>query len=127
MGQIDLRNRDTVGRSDIITTMKKQADNHMNSITTEEVLRLASMIRIELSDDEVEKLREQLGETIDYIRNLSELDTSNVEAEMTKTELKNISFRDGAPSPRTFSQEDALANAHKTKDGFFVVPKILDK
>lgn len=96
-------------------------------LTKEEVLHLAKLVNLELSEGEVEKFRNQLGETIDYIKNLQELDTEGVEETSHTTDSKNITFSDGTKSERTFTQDEALKNARNKKDGFFVVDKILEK
>ncbi len=98
-----------------------------SKLTKEEVLHLAKLVNLQLSEDEVDLFRAQLGETIDYIKNLEELDTKNVIETSHTTDSHNISFKDGESSTRTFSQDQATKNAKGKKDGYFVVSKILDK
>lgn len=96
-------------------------------LSREQVLHLAKLVNLSLSDEEIERFQSQLGETIDYIQNLNELDTSKIVETSHAVNLKNVAFEDGASSPRTFTQSQALANAKNAKSGHFAVPKILDK
>lgn len=96
-------------------------------LTKEEVEHIADLIKLELSDEEISDLQVRLGETIDYVNNLSELDTAGVKESATSGNLKNVSFEDGEESTRTLSQDDAVKNAKASKDGYILVSKILDK
>ncbi|WKZ31559.1 MAG: Asp-tRNA(Asn)/Glu-tRNA(Gln) amidotransferase subunit GatC [Candidatus Dojkabacteria bacterium] len=109
------------------TASKAKKENDKKILTKEEVLHLAHLVRLELTDEEVEKLQVQLSETIDFIDNLNELDTSNVKETSHAVSVQNVTFEDGAAPDRTFTQEEALKNAPKKKNGFFVVSKILNK
>lgn len=96
-------------------------------LTREEVLHLAHLVRLELTEDEIKKLQTQLSETIDFIENLNELDTANVKETSHAVQVQNVTFDDGAEPDRTLTQDEALKNAPKKRDGFFAVSKILDK
>ena len=99
----------------------------MGKLSREDVLRLAQSIHLTLSEEEIAELQDKLSETLKFISNLTDLDTSNIDTSTDVSGRSNISFEDGTPSTRTLSQEDALRNAPHKKDGYFVVPKILDK
>lgn len=94
-------------------------------IEKKDILELAERAVIQITEAEIEKLESALTETLDYIENLDELNTSEVEKRIPTH--KNISFADGTISDRTLSQEKALENAPKKSDGFFIVNKILEK
>lgn len=98
-----------------------------NKLSKEQVLHLAKLVRLELTDEEIEALSTQLGETLDYIKNLEELDTKNIKETAHSGDAINVTFQDGDSPDRTFTQEEALKNAPKKDKGFFVVSKILNK
>ena len=109
------------------TTKNKGKNKDKKEFSREEVSHLAHLVRLELSEEEIKMFQDQLGDTIDYVQNLSELETEGVKGLSHTTDTKNVTFEDGEKSKRTFSQEDAVANAKKEEDGSFVVDKILDK
>ena len=82
------------------------------------------MAHLKLRDDEVDALRDELSRIIDYFDQLGLLDTEGVEpcapAAMTMSTL-----RSDEPQPG-FSQQQTLANASETRDGWFRVPPVLD-
>lgn len=83
---------------------------------------LANLAKLEISPEEKEKLAKQLEATVDYIQILQELKTKNVKPTAQVTGLENVADSDS--SQPGLSQEQALANALKKKDGYFVVKKI---
>jgi len=95
------------------------------ALSKDEILHLAKLAKLHLTDKEIEKYQAQLGETIEYVKNLDELDTKNVEPTNSVVDLKNITFKDGEKSTRTFQAEEALANAKKQKSQMFEVEKIM--
>jgi len=92
-------------------------------ISREEVLHIARLTKLKLSEEEVELFREQLGEILEYFRKLEEVDTEDVEP------LKHViatekAFREDEPRG-SVSPEEALKNAPKRRDGYFEVPKVI--
>ena len=86
--------------------------------------RAVKLARIELTPEEEQRLAPQLGEVLQYVKKLNELDVSDVEPTAHATPLSNVMRED---EPReSLSQEDALRNAPKTANGLFVVPKIIE-
>lgn len=86
--------------------------------------RAVKLARIELTTEEEQRLAPQLGEVLQYVEKLNELDVSDVEPTAHATPLSNVMRAD---EPReSLSQEDALRNASKTANGLFVVPKIVE-
>lgn len=86
--------------------------------------RAVKLARIELTPEEEQRLAPQLGEVLQYVKKLNELDVSGVEPTAHATPLSNV-MRDDEPR-ESLSQEDALRNAPKTANGLFVVPKIVE-
>ncbi len=95
------------------------------TLTKEDVLHIAQLANIQLSEDEVAKYQKQLIETINYVENLDELDTTGVEPTSHSTKLSNVFFADGTTNERTFTQEEALKNGKKTKRKMFVVERLM--
>jgi len=93
-------------------------------ITMKEVDHVARLARLELTDDEKERMRAQLDSILSYIDKLNELDTSAVEPTSHVLPMMNV-FRDDEVRP-SLSQEEALANAPDRQDLFFRVPRILE-
>jgi len=93
-------------------------------ITTQEVEHVARLARLELNEQEKEKMRAQLDSILSYIDTLNELDTSGVEPTSHVRPLTNV-FREDEVRP-SLSQEEALANAPDRHDLLFRVPKILE-
>jgi aspartyl-tRNA(Asn)/glutamyl-tRNA(Gln) amidotransferase subunit C len=92
------------------------------AISTEDVLNVARLARLELSDEEVERMREQLSAILEAVGKVSELDLSNVEPTAHPLDLVNV-FADDVPRP-CLAAEEALANAPDSEDGFFGVPAV---
>ncbi len=88
------------------------------TITLEEVKHVAQLANLSLSEEELEKFREQLGETIEYIKHLSEIATPSIQPTSQVTGTENI-FREDEVKP-SLSQKEVLANAKKTHKGYFV-------
>lgn len=94
-------------------------------LTKKELLHLAKLANLELTEKEIDKYAQQLSETIDYVENLKELKTGDIKLTASTVNTTNIFFKDGEKSNRTFSQEAALSNAKNKKDNYFVVKRIL--
>ncbi len=95
-------------------------------LTKEDILHIAKLANITLQESEIEKYRTQLSETIKYVENLDELDTKGVEPTSHSTNVTNVFFEDGTECTRMFTQKEALQNAKNTKNGQFVVKRIME-
>ena len=89
-----------------------------------DVKHVAKLANLKLSSAEEEKFEKQLEETLAYIENLNEIDTSKVEATNQVTGLENVTRED--VSAQSLTQEEALSNTKSQHNGFFEVPAILD-
>ena len=93
-------------------------------LTPAEVRHVAMLARLGLTDEEVEKFREQLSQVLDHIAMLDKLDTSQIEPTAQVLPQRNISRPDEArPSLATL---DVLRNAPTAEDDFIRVPAVLD-
>jgi len=92
------------------------------AITRDDVLHVARLARLELSDEEVERFGGQLSAILDAVGKVSELDLEDVPPTSHPLDLVNVF---GEDVPRScLSREEALANAPDPEDGFFGVPPV---
>ena len=96
----------------------------MERIAIKEVEHVANLARLEFSEEEKKKLAEQLSRILDYIEQLNELDTTDVEPTSHVIPVKNVVRPDVAR--QSFTQDEALSNAPGRVDGLFEVPKIIE-
>jgi aspartyl-tRNA(Asn)/glutamyl-tRNA(Gln) amidotransferase subunit C len=90
------------------------------AITREEVLHVARLARLELTDEEIERFTEQLSAILQAVAKVSELDLSDVERTAHPLDLVNV-WAEDEPRP-SLTLDDALANAPAREGGFFKVP-----
>ena len=93
-------------------------------ISREEVQHVARLARLSLTDEELERMREQLDAILAYIDKLRELDVEGVEPTSHAVPLVNV-MRDDDITP-VLPQEAALANAPDRAGEFFRVPRIIE-
>ena len=89
-----------------------------------DVRYVAQLARLDLSDAEIEKFQSQLGQVLSHVEKLGQVDVSGVEPTAHANQVVNV-FR--ADEPRSwFTAQDALANAPRSANGLFVVPKVIE-
>jgi aspartyl-tRNA(Asn)/glutamyl-tRNA(Gln) amidotransferase subunit C len=97
----------------------------MARIDRAEVGRIADLARLELSDDEAERMAAELEAILAYVEALRELDTDEVEPTAHPIPMATPLRDDRAEAP--LAPERALANAPERDDFAFAVPKVLDE
>jgi aspartyl-tRNA(Asn)/glutamyl-tRNA(Gln) amidotransferase subunit C len=90
------------------------------AITREEVVHVAKLARLELTEDELERFAGQLNAILEAVGKVSELDLSDVEPTLHPLELSNV-WAEDEPRP-SLSVEEALANAPDRENDGFRVP-----
>jgi len=90
------------------------------AITREEVVHVAKLARLELTEDELERFAGQLNAILEAVGKVSELDLSDVEPTLHPLELSNV-WPEDEPRP-SLSVEEALANAPDRENDAFRVP-----
>jgi len=90
------------------------------AISRDEVLHVARLARLALSDDEIDRLGAQLNAILEAVGKVSELDLADVEPTAHPLDLVNV-WAEDEPNP-SLTVEDALANAPDREAGFFRVP-----
>ncbi len=91
-------------------------------ISEEQVRHVANLARLGLTDEEVTKMREQLGAILDSIEKIQELDLEGVPPTANPLNLTNV-FRPDEPRWE-LTREEALSPAPEPIDGLFAVPRI---
>lgn len=94
-------------------------------LSIEEVKHVAKLANLTISDEEAEIYRRQLSGVLEIVDELQKIATPKIRPTTQVTGITNCLREDAVDTTRTFTQEEALRNAKKTYNGFFVVPKIL--
>ena len=93
-------------------------------ITSEEVRHVATLARLDLAQDEQERLAGELDRILEYMDKLNELDTDGVEPLSHAVDVVNVLRPDRVVNqPRT---DALLRNAPARDDDFLSVPKIIE-
>lgn len=88
-----------------------------------DVRYVAKLARISLTDAEAERFAVELGELLDHVTSLAELDVASVPATAQVVELRNVARADALrPS---LDRETVLAQAPQRQGAFFRVPRII--
>lgn len=95
----------------------------MPAIEREEVARLASLARIELTDEDLTRFAGEFDAILDAVASVSEVATADVPATSHPMPMTNV-FRADVVT-ETLTQEEALSGAPEAADGRFAVPQIL--
>ncbi len=90
------------------------------AIDREQVLHVAELARLGLTDEEVERLTVELGAILDAVSKVSELDLTDVRPTSHPLDLVNV-FREDEPRP-SLPPEQTFANAPAEEDRHFRVP-----
>ena len=90
---------------------------------TIDIRYVAKLARIALTDEEVEVFGRQLGDLLEHVNALGELDTQSVPATAQVIESRNVT-REDSPAPG-LDRERVLAQAPQRQGGFFRVPRII--
>ena len=93
-------------------------------ISREEVVHVAHLARLELAEAEIERFAGQIGQILEYMETLSQVDTRGVAPTSQAIDLTNA-FR---PDETTghLPRESVLTNAPQAEDGCFVVPRVIE-
>lgn len=93
----------------------------IDKITT---LKIAKLARIKVYDNEVENLSKELNGILDWVEQLNEVDTDNVEP-LSNISNENLPLREDVEIFKDNSS-DVLSNAPEKLENYFVVPKVVE-
>lgn len=94
------------------------------AIDTDTVRKVARLARIRIADEELEPLAAELNAILGWVEQLQELDVAAVEP-MTSVTPMPLKRRPDVVTDGN-CRDEILANAPETRDGFFVVPKVVE-
>ncbi len=100
------------------------AEFNTPTLTLGEVARVGFLARLELSDDEKQRLTGELNGILGQFARLQELNTEGVAPTSHSLPLQNV-FREDKIRP-SLPREAATASAPETRDGSFIVPQIME-
>jgi aspartyl-tRNA(Asn)/glutamyl-tRNA(Gln) amidotransferase subunit C len=93
-------------------------------LSLEEVKHIATLARLELSDDELARYRQQLSAILDHVAKLQELDTADI-APTASTLSGQSPMRPDTARP-SLPTKDLLANAPQTEQDQFKMPPVFE-
>ncbi len=94
------------------------------SVDKSTVVRIAELARLHVPEDELDKLAGELDKILHWIEQLAEIDTEGV-APMTSVAAMTLPRREDQVTDGD-CRDKVLANAPRERDGFFVVPKVIE-
>jgi aspartyl-tRNA(Asn)/glutamyl-tRNA(Gln) amidotransferase subunit C len=93
-------------------------------LTVDEVKHVAELAKLELTPKELKKFQIQLSQVLDYVSQLSKVNTKEIEPTSQVTGLDNV-FRDDHTRP-SLTQKEILSGTKQVKNGFFKVKAIFE-
>jgi aspartyl-tRNA(Asn)/glutamyl-tRNA(Gln) amidotransferase subunit C len=95
------------------------------ALTREEVLHVARLARVGLTDEEVTRYQHQLSQILEHFESLSRIDTTDVPPTTHTLPLETV-MADDEPRP-SLTRDEVLANAPLTHDAYLRVRAVLDE
>ena len=89
------------------------------------IAKLAKLSSLEIDDSRKEELKSELGDIINFVENLNDIDVSHIDATFNTIE-GGTPFREDIVSTDLEMSEHILKHAPKSEDGYFIVPKIIE-
>jgi len=87
--------------------------------------KLEKLSYLKVNDDKRAEIVDQLSEILEFVDNLSELNTDGVDASFAMTDAPTP-LREDTPACNPQIHEEILKHAPKSADDFFIVPKIIE-
>ncbi len=125
---VQTKNTMAVGETDRVPVQpgnrQERIENMANIISDETIEYVGILAKLELSDEEKETAKQDMGRMLDYIDKLNELDTTGVEPMSHVFPVTNV-FREDVVTNGD-ERDKILLNAPEQKDGAFKVPKTVE-
>ncbi len=102
-----------------------RADEYSMSVDKSTVQRIASLARIKVPDEELETLARELSQILGWVEQLDEVDTDGVTPMASSAEGMELRWREDTVTDGG-KADDVLANAPESRNGYFVVPKVIE-
>ena len=94
-----------------------------DNISRDDVVHVAHLARLALTEDEIDLFTEQLGAVLEHAQDVAALETAGVPATAHPLPIENV-LRDDVPGPSA-DRDEVLAQAPAAEDRRFRVPRIL--
>ncbi len=93
------------------------------SLTRADVEKVSLLARLQLTDEELTTMTTQLGQIVQYVEQLSQLDTDNVQPMAHAVDSFNVFAEDELHE--SLPRDEALRNAPKRDEQYYRVPAVL--
>ena len=104
---------------------KEQKVKKKQMVDREKVLKIAALAKLHLSEEEISLYTDQMNEILEYMKQLDELDTEDVEPLSHVLDQINMTRPDEEKT--SLSRDEALQNAPETDGEYFIVPNVIEK
>lgn len=94
-------------------------------LTKDQIKHVAKLANLPITSEEEEKYSEQLSKILDYVDQLNQVATSDVEPTFNVTGQSNVMREDETTA--SLSQEEALLNAPQKKGSIFVTKGVFEQ
>ena len=92
-------------------------------VTIEEVEKIAKLAKLKFKEDEIEKFTKQMNDILEYMEQLNEINTDDIEPLYHVIEVGNVLRKDDVK--QSSPKEEILKNAPVKSNDFILVPKII--
>lgn len=96
----------------------------MADITRSEIVHIAKLAMLNLSEQEIEGYTKDMQEILAYAEMINKIDTSSTDETIGATEQKNVFRKDEIKEFKT--REELLQNAPSQDEGMFQIPKVIN-
>lgn len=96
----------------------------MTELTRDDVLKLARLARLDITEEEIEAYRKELSAILEYVAQLDNVDVTGLEPTTQVTGLRNV-MRDDQVKDYGVSHEELLRLAPKSQDGHIKVNRMI--
>jgi len=93
-------------------------------LSKKEILNLANLAKLKLSEDEINKYQKQLGDILNYVNKINELNLDKIKESTSGAENLVLELREDIVKN---SDSNLIKQAYKIENNYVVVPKVLDK
>jgi len=97
----------------------------MPEVSREVVKHVATLARLELSDEEVDRLQNEMGRILEHADKLQEVDTDDIQGTSHVIPMTNVYREDEVG--QSLTPEEVVANAPESAEDFFKVPRIVEE
>ncbi len=94
-------------------------------LSRDDVVHIASLCRVGMTDEDLERMREQLSHILEQFEVLNQVDTAGVAPASHSIELHSV-FKEDEARP-SLPSSDVLSNAPRQQDGFLRIKAVLEE